>query len=116
MKTCVCAWQVFSTATDSQPSVGPTQDDAFNPFALPPIDTAGQPFEASIGRLTMLEKEVANLHGSSEQNTSGPPEPTLPHPELLKLRHADDILESNKLPCSSKLKPPTPSDQHAPNL
>ena len=47
---------------DSQPSVGPAGDEGPNPFAMPPLDLAGQDPSTSIGRLTMLEKEVVNLH------------------------------------------------------
>ena len=46
-----------------------------NPFAMPPIDTAGQPFETSIARLSMLERKLANKHGSLEQRGNAPSMP-----------------------------------------
>ena len=39
-----------------------TKPQAINPFAMPPIDTAGQAFETSIARLSMLEREVGKQH------------------------------------------------------
>ena len=73
---------------DAKTKVTEGQAKEHNPFAMPPIDTAGQPFETSIARLSMLEREVANKHGSLEQRGDAPSMPLLPHPPAPRIERA----------------------------